>query len=132
MRIVCALAVAIATAAVLAPAAGAVPLVLTDGPSLVRVDTNSTTTTSAPTTVTGMQPLETLVGIDQRPATGQLYGIGSTGRVYVLDPMSGAATALGTVAPFTPDGAAFFGTDINPAADRIRLVSSTEQNVRLS
>src|SRR3954447_10364851 len=104
MRVVCALAAAIATAALLAPAAGAVPLVLTDGSSLVRADTNDLPNPSAPTPVTGMQGGETLIGIDQRPATGQLYGIGSTGRIYVLDPTTGAATAISAAPAFTPDG----------------------------
>src|SRR3954447_23407364 len=117
MRALAALVVAIATAAVMAPAAGAVPFVVTDGSALVRVDTSATTTTSTPAPVTGMQTGEKLVGIDQRPATGQLYGVGDTGRLYVLDPISGAATQVGAAAGFTPNGS-FFGTDINPVADR--------------
>jgi hypothetical protein len=131
MRALGALAAAIATAAVLAPAAGAVPFVVTDGSALVRMDTNSTTTASAPAPVTGMQSGETLVGIDQRPATGELYGVGSTGRVYVLDPISGAATQVGA-APGLPPNGTFYGTDVNPVADRIRVVSDEEQNLRFN
>jgi hypothetical protein len=95
------------------------------------VDTAATTTTSTPTPVTGMQMGETLVGIDQRPATGELYGVGSTGRVYVLDPITGAATQVGA-APGLPPNGTFFGTDINPVADRIRVVSDDEQNLRFN
>src|SRR5687767_10456199 len=35
---------------------------------------------------------ETLVGIDFRPATGDLYAFGPSGRLYVLNLTSGAAT----------------------------------------
>jgi hypothetical protein len=131
MMPVFAVAAAIAIVGVLAPAADAVPLVVTNGSALIRADTNNLPAPSAPAPVTGMQLGETLVAIDQRPATGQLYGIGSQGRVYVLDPISGAATQLGTTSAFTPDGTAF-GGDINPVPDRIRLVSNTEQNLRLN
>src|SRR3954468_9782626 len=107
MRAVCALAVAIATTALLAPAAGAVPLVLSDGSALVRADTNDLPNPSAPTPITGMQAGETLYGIDQRPGTGHLYGVSSQGRLYVLDPVSGAATQVGASAAFTPGGTAY-------------------------
>jgi hypothetical protein len=82
--------------------------------------------------VTGLQSGETLVGIDFRPASGRLYGVGSTSRVYVIDPITGTAVALGT-APFTPalDGTEF-GVDFNPQVDRLRVVSNTGQNLRLN
>ena len=46
-------------------------------------------------TISGMQPGEALLAIDFRPATGQLYGLGSTSRLYTIDSTSGAATAIG-------------------------------------
>ena len=39
---------------------------------------------------------EALLGIDMRPATGELYGLGSTSRLYRVDPDTGVATAVGT------------------------------------
>jgi Domain of unknown function (DUF4394)/Calx-beta domain len=122
---------AIAAFAVLAPAAGAVPLVVATGSTLANVDTDSLNNPSAPIPVTGMQPGETLTGIDQRPSTGQLYGVGSTGRVYRLNPATGAAIGVGGPGAFTLSGT-FFGTDFNPLVDRIRQVSNTEQNLRLN
>src|SRR5688572_2639339 len=109
MRHCVALLSAIAAVAAFAPAARAVPLVVTDGSAIVNVDTNSLGTTST-IPVTGMQPAETLRSIDQRPATGQLYGIGSTGRVYVINPSTGAATQVGAAGAFTLNGNDF-GTD---------------------
>ena len=35
--------------------------------------------------ITGLQSGEAVVGIDMRPATGQLYGVGSSGRLYLID-----------------------------------------------
>jgi hypothetical protein len=44
------------------------------------------------TRVTGLQPGDLLVGIDHRPATGELYGVGLLGRLYTLNSQTGAAT----------------------------------------
>ncbi len=81
--------------------------------------------------ITGLQAGENILGIDMRPATGQLYALGSTSRLYAINMSSGAATAIGT-APFTTllSGTSF-GFDFNPTVDRIRVVSNTGQNLRL-
>ncbi|TAJ22206.1 MAG: DUF4394 domain-containing protein [Planctomycetota bacterium] len=82
--------------------------------------------------VSGLAAGEQLLGIDFRPATGELYGLGSTSRVYVVDKSSGIASALGT-GPFAPLLAGGeFGFDFNPVPDRIRVVSDAEQNLRLN
>ena len=81
-------------------------------------------------TITGLQVGETVLGLDMRPANGQLYALGSSSRLYTLNASSGAATAVGTAA-FTPalNGTAF-GFDFNPTVDRIRIISNTGQNLR--
>ncbi|SFQ52265.1 DUF4394 domain-containing protein [Hymenobacter arizonensis] len=82
--------------------------------------------------ITGLQPGETILAIDFRPATGQLYGLGSTSRIYVIDPMTGAARAIGA-GPFAPALAGTVaGFDFNPTVDRIRVVTSEGQNLRLN
>lgn len=89
---------------------------------------------SAPTStlnVTGLQPSETLLSIDYRPATGQLYALGSTSRLYFINEQSGLATALGAAA-FSPAIASQNASiDFNPTVDRIRLVADSGQNLRL-
>ena len=81
--------------------------------------------------ITGLQPGEQVLALDVRPASGQLYALGSTSRLYVLSPVSGAARAVGD--PFTPALAGTsFGFDFNPANDRIRLLSDGRQNLRLN
>jgi Domain of unknown function (DUF4394) len=82
-------------------------------------------------TITGLQALETIVGIDMRPATAQLYALGSTSRLYTINMSNGAAMAVGTAA-FSPAlSGTSFGFDFNPTVDRIRVVSNTGQNLRL-
>lgn len=81
--------------------------------------------------ITGLQDGERIHGIDFRPLNGQLYAIGSSSRLYVINLSSGAASAVGSM-PFSPmlEGDNF-GFDFNPTVDRIRLVSSSGQNLRL-
>ncbi len=81
--------------------------------------------------ITGLQAGETILGMDMRPATGQLYALGSSSRIYTVNLSSGAAVAVGTAA-FTPAlSGTSFGFDFNPTVDRIRVVSNTGQNLRL-
>jgi hypothetical protein len=81
-------------------------------------------------TITGLQTEESLLAVDFRPATGQLYGVGSTSRLYVINPATGVARAIGS-GPFTPalsGNVASF--DFNPTVDRIRIITSSGQNLR--
>jgi Domain of unknown function (DUF4394)/Calx-beta domain/Domain of unknown function (DUF4214) len=81
--------------------------------------------------ITGLQPGEQILGIDFRPANGLLYGLGSTSRLYTINTATGAATQVGS-GPFSPAlSGTSFGLDFNPAVDRLRVVSDTDQNFRL-
>jgi hypothetical protein len=90
--------------------------------------------------VTGMQAGETLVGIDVRPATRVLYGLTNQGRLYTLNPTTGAATlvaalsadASDTSAPFTALSGNVTVVDFNPANDQLRVLTSTGQNLHVS
>ncbi|MBA3300830.1 MAG: DUF4394 domain-containing protein [Thermoleophilaceae bacterium] len=81
--------------------------------------------------VTGLQPGESIVGIDVRPADNLLYGLGSTGRLYAIDPARGGVTPVGA-GPFGALSGTEFGFDFNPTVDRIRVTSDVEQNLRLN
>jgi hypothetical protein len=81
-------------------------------------------------TVRGLQVDTRLVGIDFRPATGDLYGFGDKGGVYTLDVTSGQAT-LASRTSVTLRGVSF-GVDFNPAADRLRITSDAGQNLRIN
>ncbi|GHB77508.1 DUF4394 domain-containing protein [Persicitalea jodogahamensis] len=119
----------------LPPAAPTLPdqifYALTDNNQLYELNVRNTSAPLRTLTISGLQPGETILGIDFRPATGQLYSVGSSSRLYHINLQSGAATALGT-GPFTPaiEGT-MFGFDFNPTVDRIRLVSNTTQDLRL-
>ncbi|PJI99336.1 uncharacterized protein DUF4394 [Acidovorax sp. 69] len=81
--------------------------------------------------VTGLPAGERLVGIDFRVAKGVLYALSQAGRLYTLDIPSGALRPVGAAPAALPLNGAVFGFDFNPAADRIRVVSNTGQNLRL-
>lgn len=98
---------------------------------LVGFDTNDPTNLLSDVAITGLQSTETVQGIDFRPATGQLYALGSLGGLYTLNSTTGAATAVpGTIAP-TPSGPSF-GFDFNPVADAVRVISDSNQNLRIN
>jgi hypothetical protein len=81
--------------------------------------------------ITGLQDGEKVLGIDMRPATGQLYALGSSNRLYTINMASGAAAAVG-LTPFSQAlNGSFFGFDFNPTVDRIRIVSNKGQNLRV-
>jgi hypothetical protein len=69
-----------------------------------------------------------LVGIDYRVQNGQLYGVGNGGGVYTIDAATGEASFVSQLSEDL-DGASF-GVDFNPAANRLRIVSDTGQNLR--
>lgn len=84
------------------------------------------------TTITGLQPGETVLGIDSRPATGQIYGLGSTGRLYTFDPVTGLSGLVGS----GPIAAGLSGTefdlDFNPVSDTLRVISNSGLNLRVN
>lgn len=71
-----------------------------------------------------------LIGIDFRPANGDLYGVGNAGGIYTIDPSTAAATFQAQLS-VALQGASF-GVDVNPAADALRVISDTGQNLRFS
>lgn len=80
--------------------------------------------------LTGIAAGERVLGIDFRVSRGQLFALGSSGRLYRVNHATGAATPVG--APFAVQltGTAF-GFDFNPTVDRIRVVSDSGLNLRL-
>lgn len=99
---------------------------------LVFFDTASPETTVARVKVKGLERRESLVGLDYRPANGQLYAVGDTSRLYQINIGTGAATAVGTAAFAPALAGAEFGFDFNPSVDRIRVISDADANMRLN
>ncbi|MFA9187060.1 DUF4394 domain-containing protein [Flavobacterium sp. FBOR7N2.3] len=104
---------------------------LTNNNSIVKYNAKNLATPTSTNAISGLPNGEKIVSIDYRPATGQLYALGTSSRLYFINEESGLATALGG-AVFTP---ALSGTtaniDFNPTVDRVRLVTTTGQNLRL-
>jgi len=103
---------------------------VTSSNQLVRFNTASPGTTTAIGPITNLQAGENIVGIDSRPATGELYALGSTSRLYVINRTTAAATLVASLS--TPLSGTVFGVDFNPVVDRLRIVSDTGQNLRVN
>lgn len=90
--------------------------------------------------VTGLAPGERIMGIDYRPANGQLYALSDGGTLYTINDVTGAASLASTLTadatdasdPFAAltDGATF-GFDFNPVPDRLRVIDDSA-NLRIN
>ncbi|MBA2333680.1 MAG: DUF4394 domain-containing protein [Blastocatellia bacterium] len=101
---------------------------LTTTNTLVRFNSSRPNTILSTVAITGLQSGESVRGIDYRPASGQLFALGSFSRIYRVDAFTGVATFVGTLT--TPLSGSDFGFDFNPVPDRIRITSDAEQNLR--
>jgi uncharacterized protein (TIGR03437 family) len=79
--------------------------------------------------ITGLAD-ETIIGIDFRPANGMLYAIGSSSRIYTINPVTGVATQVGSGITTPQLNGVGYGFDFNPVPDRIRVVSTATHNLR--
>ncbi|KQP22701.1 DUF4394 domain-containing protein [Pseudorhodoferax sp. Leaf267] len=114
-------------------------IVLTSSDRLLSFNRAAPATQVGAIAVTGLASGETLLGIDMRPADGALYALASTGTLYTLDAATGKATRKSTLVALAGDSAPYaglagtqFAVDFNPAADRLRVVSNTGQNLRIN
>jgi Domain of unknown function (DUF4394) len=121
---------------------GSFPATALDAASatLMRFDTALPNTT-VNSTLNGLAAGEVMVGIDIRPQTGQLYGlgfnsIGNTVQLYRIEPWTNfttsTATAVGVPFMLPTAGATSFAFDFNPTVDRIRVTTNAGDNFRLN
>lgn len=102
---------------------------LTPTNTLINFDSDNPSVTTS-VGVTGLGD-GNLLGIDYRPANGLLYGLTDTNNIYTINTDSGAASLVSTLStPFT--GGFQSGFDFNPVADRLRVVGSNDQNLRIN
>jgi uncharacterized protein DUF4394 len=101
---------------------------LTKGGQLVCFEADKPRDADVIGTIRGLQSDTQLIGIDYRPATGSLYGLGDQGGIYVIN-AANARAALRARLNVALDGTRF-GVDFNPTVDRLRIVSNTGQNLR--
>lgn len=94
---------------------------------LLQFDTGTPSSISNTAVFSGLTGGDNIVDIDYRPQDGTLYGIAQTGRLYRINPLTGAAVvdtlgAMGTVERM----------DFNPMANRLRVLSAGDQNYRIT
>lgn len=123
----------LATAALLisamgVPAMAATVVGVSGDRTLHWLDTKSWTETGK-VDVSGVE--SPLLGIDVRPADGKLYGVFADGTIATIDPMSGKAMKVSTMA--TKLAAGVMATvDFNPVADRLRVMGSDGTSLRVN
>jgi Domain of unknown function (DUF4394) len=76
----------------------------------------------------GLSGDQSLIGIDYRVQDGKLYGVGNAGGIYTLSTADASASKVGQLTVGLVGTA--FGVDFNPAANRLRVISDTGQNLR--
>jgi len=116
---------------------------LTNTQQLSIFDSGTPGNGSSLVSITGLQTNEVIFGIDYRPTTGLLYGLGSANRLYTLNASTGAATFVASLTnaangtPYALAGAAY-GVDFNPVPDRemilpsLRITGNTGENLRIN
>ena len=121
------MAAALAAAAASSAAGAATLAALQDGKSIVWIDTEQKK-------VTGSVKLDggaSLIGFDVRPADGKLYGVTPDGNIVTVDVKTGKWEKKSQLSEALPKGATF-SVDFNPAADRLRILSSTGMSLRIN
>ncbi|MBK8563313.1 MAG: DUF4394 domain-containing protein [Saprospiraceae bacterium] len=109
---------------------------VTGNNNLISFDSDLPGTIRTITPTSGVFAAQPLVGLDFRPATSELFGLGynnATGmaRLYTLGLMNGVATAIGTDSVMLQPGMGAVSMDFNPTVDRIRVVGRNGANYRM-
>lgn len=95
---------------------------LTGDRTLVMIDT----ATAAVSGSVEAQGVTRLHGIDLRPGTGTVIGLTDTFALVEIDPATGTTTEIAKLAtPLTLAEGAPVIVDVNPAADKLRIISGT-------
>jgi hypothetical protein len=104
-------------------------IALTSGNRLLFFDSATPGTVTKIITISSIGN-EALKAIDFRPATGNLYALGVSGRFYILNLTTNAASTPPAV-PVALTGTSF-DFDFNPTVDLIRETTDTDRNVRFN
>ncbi|MGW2202085.1 DUF4394 domain-containing protein [Streptomyces sp. NPDC001774] len=101
---------------------------LTGDQRLVEFDIRKPSRTWSLGKVSGLSGDTRLVGIDFRVQNEKLYGVGDKGGVYTLSTTNAKAVKVSQLTVALSGST--FGVDFNPAANRLRVISDTGQNLR--
>lgn len=106
--------------------------------SVVTFQVTAPGTFTATAAITGLGTGQSLVGLDSRPNTGQVFALGYNAgttqiQLYTLNVTTGALTTVGAALTLNlGTNLARIGFDFNPTVDRIRLTGSNNSNFRLN
>ncbi|MFE7093091.1 DUF4394 domain-containing protein [Streptomyces erythrochromogenes] len=101
---------------------------LTSDQRLVEFEVNKPSKTWSLGRVSGLAGDTKLVGIDFRVQNEKLYGVGDRGGIYTLNTANARAMKVSQLTEAL--AGTTFGVDFNPAANRLRVISNTGQNLR--
>jgi len=108
---------------------------LSDNNQIHQINVKNTSTPLKSIAISGLVAGDALAGIDFRPATGQLYAISKQGNLYQISLIAGAtegrATRIGDAPLASALTGANIGFDFNPTVDKIRVTTSSTQNLRV-
>jgi hypothetical protein len=118
---------ALAAASFAGPAQAGWIIGLVDGKTIVTIDPATRKVASK----AALKGADRLLGIDVRPADGQIYGLTGDGWIVTVDARSGQATPKSRLSEGWKQGATTT-FDFNPVADRLRLMSAEGASLRIN
>lgn len=107
---------------------------LTTNNNLISFDSENPGVVRNQLTPSGLTTGQVLMGLDFRPATGELYALGfnsatNEAQLYTMNTTTAVAMPVGAVSALTLSGN--IGFDFNPTVDRIRIISTNDSNYRV-
>ncbi|MDZ4845122.1 MAG: DUF4394 domain-containing protein [Chitinophagales bacterium] len=108
---------------------------LTSNNHLISFDSENPSIVRSQIAVTGVMMRQTVVGMDFRPATGELFALGynattTEAQLYIVNTTSGISAVV--AAPVMLTLSSMVVMDFNPTVDRIRVMSTNDANYRLN
>ena len=112
--------------------------------TLLRFNSATPETIENAVVISGLQGGESILGIDFRPATGQLFALGSANRLYTVNPTSGAASLCRATrgrrrrqrsihrSEWEPVRGEFSPVPDLAGTPSFRVISNTNQNLRIN
>lgn len=101
---------------------------LDNGTTLAVLTLNAPSAERMLGSVSGLAGDSKLVGIDFRVQDGKFYGVGNSGGIYKVNSNTAVAAKVSQLSVALEGND--FAVDFNPAADRLRVVGDTGQNLR--
>jgi hypothetical protein len=114
---------------------------VTSTQNLITLDSATPGTVTTVGALTGVAAGQTILDIDFRPATGQLFGLGvafdfgagiETFQLYTINPATAAATPVGSVPITAPSKSVSLSMSFDPVADNLRVVKTDGANFTIS